>query len=102
MPTPTSGVSDALNGVFGLLLPMMMLCSSTVHSRLLRGQRPSCGGGASSLLSEFGATPLLLPANSEFRMTSRPPALVPEKPSAELVATSWDSKAWHTRWQAPT
>ncbi len=77
-PVPTAGVSPDV-GTFALLLPAMRLCSMIRHDVVvLPGQRPSCGGGVSSLLSEFGARPVRLPANTELRMIRRPPALVPE------------------------
>ncbi len=78
----------------------------------LFGHRPSCGGGESSLLSEFGASPVLLSefgaspvrlwSKTEFVITNRPPALVPEYPSAELLPRSKASLASQTRWHAPT
>src|SRR3954469_16338706 len=43
---------------------------------------PSCGGGWSSLLSEFGDTPNVLLRNVEFLTVTRPPEFVPEYPSA--------------------
>src|SRR5262245_36208097 len=90
------------SGTFGLLLFMIRLCGMIKHERLVCGQRPSCGGGASSLLSEFGASPVRLRTKTEFSITSEPPELVPEYPSAELVPTSRDSTVPHTRWHAPT
>jgi hypothetical protein len=48
---------------------------------VLPGHSPFCGGGASSLFSEFGAIPVRLATNADCVMTSRPPALVPEYPS---------------------
>ena len=62
----------------------MVLTSMIVQDLVaLRGQRPSRGGGASSLFSEFGAMPARLFRNTEFLMTSCPPALVPEYPRSE-------------------
>ena len=78
MPAPTAGVRP-LVGAFALLLSMIRLFAMTVQDLVAeRGQRPSCGGGASSLLREFGARPVRLSANIDRVMTSRPPALVPE------------------------
>lgn len=37
-------------------------------------RQPSCGGGASSLFSEFGTIPVRLAVNVDRRMTSLPPA----------------------------
>ena len=66
-------------GTFALLLPAMRLFSMIMQDMVaLPGQRPSCGGGASSLLSEFGARPVRLAVNTELRMIRLPPALVPE------------------------
>src|SRR5215471_87937 len=39
---------------------------------------PSCGGGVSSLFSEFGPTPFELLRKIEFCTTIRPPEFVPE------------------------
>src|SRR5215467_3170917 len=76
-PAPMAGCRPEI-GTSGLSLPTIRLCSITVHDLAVCGQRPSCGGGASSLLSEFGAMPVRLRMNSESLITSRPPALVPE------------------------
>src|SRR5437660_2394264 len=50
-------------------------------------QPPSCGGGWSSLLSEFGPIPFELFWNVESWTMTWPPELVPEYPSA-LFSTS--------------
>jgi hypothetical protein len=66
-------------GTLGLLLPTIRLCSMIRQDLVvLPGHRPSCGGGASSLFSEFGASPVRLRVNSESMMTRRPPEFVPE------------------------
>src|SRR5262245_9650258 len=102
MPVPTAGSSPEV-GTLALLLWVMRLCSMIRHDAVwLFGHRPSCGGGASSLLSEFGASPVRLWSKTEFVITNRPPALVPEYPSAELLPRSKASLASQTRWHAPT
>jgi hypothetical protein len=76
-PTPTAGAMPAA-GALALLLPVIWLCAIRVQERVvLPGQRPSCGGGASSLLSELGAIPVRLLSKTESRMIRRPPELVP-------------------------
>src|SRR5215831_12164500 len=90
-PAPTAGMRPDV-GTFALLLPVIRLCSMTVQDLVaLPGQRPSCGGGASSLFSEFGASPVRLSRNTEFLMTSCPPEFVPEYPSPELTPVSFAS-----------
>src|SRR6516162_8851724 len=85
MPVPT-GAMALLPGAFALLLSWMVLPSMIVQDPVaLPGQRPSCGGGASSLFSEFGAMPARLFRNTEFLMISCPPALVPEYPRSDLT-----------------
>jgi hypothetical protein len=77
-PVPMAVFSGVV-GTFGLLLPAIRLCSMIMQDLVaLPGQRPSCGGGASSLLSELGASPVRLWSNIESRITRCPPALVPE------------------------
>src|SRR5262249_16010767 len=77
-PGPTPGMSPGA-GTFALLVPAIRLCSMIRHDLVvLPGHRPSCGGGASSLLSEFGASPVRLRVNSESMVTRRPPEFVPE------------------------
>ena len=76
--------------MFGLLLSWMWLFSMTVHDLVVEcGQRPSCGGGASSLLSEFGTMPARFLSHSEFLSTRWPPAFVPENPSAPFSEWAW-------------
>src|SRR6516162_2570227 len=102
MPVPTGAMALVL-GAFALLFASIVLPSMIVQDFVaLPGQRPSCGGGASSLFSEFGAMPARLSRNTEFLMTSCPPALVPEYPSPELTPVSFASVVWQIRAQAPT
>src|SRR5580693_8289553 len=101
-PVPTGGAA-ALPGAFGLLFAWIRLPSMIVQDMVaLPGQRPSCGAGSSSLFSEFGATPARLSPNTEFLMTSCPPAFVPEYPSEELSPVSCASVVLHIRAHAPT
>src|SRR5713101_5991959 len=96
MPVPTAGCSPEV-GTLALLLSVMRLCSMIRHDAVwLFGHRPSCGGGESSLLSEFGASPVRLWSKTEFVITNRPPALVPEYPRAELLPRSKASLASQT------
>src|SRR5580704_12941421 len=99
-PAPTAPASPEV-GAFGLLLFLITLCSMSVQSVVVPGHRPSCGGGTSSLFSEFGTIPARLRLNTESLMTSEPPALVPEYPRLEFVPVSWFIVAWHTCWHAP-
>src|SRR6266700_868923 len=102
MPVPT-GAMASLAGVFALLFAWIVLPSMIVQDLVaLPGQRPSCGGGASSLFSEFGAMPARLSRNTEFLMTSCPPEFVPEYPSAELTPMSFASVVSQIRPHAPT
>src|SRR5215469_2622980 len=102
MPVPT-GATNPSAGVFGLLFAWMRLPSMIVQDFVaLPGQRPSCGGGASSLFSEFGTMPAWLSRNTEFLMTSCPPEFVPEYPSAEFTPVSVASVVSQTRRHAPT
>src|SRR5215469_3532360 len=101
-PVPTGGAAS-LPGVFALLFARIRLSSMIVQDLVaLPGQRPSCGDGASSLFIEFGARPARLSRNTEFLMTSCPPELVPEYPSAELTPVSLASVVSQTRRHAPT
>src|SRR6266702_6956205 len=102
MPTPT-GAMAPLPGAFALLFASIVLPSMIVQDLVaLPGQRPSCGGGASSLFSEFGAMPARLFRNSEFLMTSCPPEFVPEYPRSELTPVSFASVVLQIRRHAPT
>ena len=99
-PVPTAPAIPEV-GAFGLLLFLRMLCSMIMHDVVVPGHAPVCGGGASSLFSEFGTIPARLRLNTESLMTSGPPALVPEYPRLEFVPVSWFIVAWHTCWHAP-
>src|SRR2546422_6278825 len=80
MPVPI-GASQVMpeQGTFGLLLSCTLLRWMNVQEVFeVPGQRPLCGGGLSSLLSEFGRMPTLLQSHSESSMTRCPPAFVPE------------------------
>src|ERR1700751_2011055 len=102
MPVPTGAMAPLL-GALALLFAWMRLPSMIVQDFVaLPGQRPSCGGGASSLFSEFGAMPARLSRNSEFLMTSRPPAFVPEYPRSELTPVSFASVMLQIWRHAPT
>src|SRR5262249_26289741 len=100
-PVPIAPASPKV-GTFGLLLFLITLCSMKKQDVAPPGHAPFCGGGASSLFSEFGTIPARLRLNNESLMTSGPPALVPEEPRLEFVPVSRTSVAWHTCWHAPT
>ena len=76
-PVPMAPASPEV-GTFGLLLFLITLCTMKKQDVVLPGHAPFCGGGASSLFSEFGTIPARLRLNTESLMTSGPPALVPE------------------------
>src|SRR5260370_3096442 len=91
MPVPT-GATAPLPGALALLFAWIRLPSMIVQDvAAVPAQRPSCGGGASSLFSEFGAMPARFSRNTEFLMTSCPPAFVPEYPRSELTPVSFAS-----------
>src|SRR3954468_12150839 len=58
---------------------------------------PSCGGGWSSLLSEFGPMPFELCRKIESRTSTWPPAFVPEYPSALFSTSRFDITASQSR-----
>src|SRR4249919_1986097 len=74
-------------GVLGLLLS----CTSLRWMKVQElpgalGQAPSWGEGGSSLARELGRMPDRFRSHSESSIRSRPPALVPEYPSALFCA----------------
>src|SRR5690242_4838659 len=93
MPVPTGALAEIpLPGTFGLLLSCTWLFWITVQSWVVvPGQRPLCGEGASSLLSELGRMPTRLLSHSEFWIVRWPPELVPEYPSGLFSAWTWSS-----------
>jgi hypothetical protein len=72
MPVPTGAPAPSL-GAFALLCAAIRLRAMIAQDLMaLPGQRPSCGGGASSLFLEFGTTPVRL--NSKHRVRDDQPS----------------------------
>ena len=103
MPVPTGVPAVSPNtGVFGLLLSCTTLRWMKVQELPgLFGQAPSCGEGGSSFAREVGKMPTRFRSHSESSISSRPPALVPEYPSALFWACTWRSDMSQSG-QAPT
>src|SRR5438105_4913547 len=77
-PSTVSIIGGSLVSPFGLLLSCTWFRRKIVQEPVPPGHRPSCGGGASSLLSELGTMPALLLSHSESSRIRCPPAFVPE------------------------
>src|SRR6202522_3079082 len=97
IPVPT-GPAAALpaEGALGLLLATKTLWMTTQQERvpviglfLPCGQRPSCGAGGSPITWVLVSRPSWLSSNLEFSMTTVPPELVPEYPSALFSIHMW-------------